>query len=292
MAQDPRALLRQAETQVSKASGGFSFFGGREERWEQAAELYTNAANAFRMQNNPVEGGQAFEKAAEIQTSNLNSPDDAAQTYTNAFNVYRTIQPLDAVRVMDIAITTWTTKGNFRRAATHKEKVAELYELEINDLKKAIDNYKLAAQWYENDGAAALANKLYLKIADLSATEGDYYESIRLYEQVAKGSIQNNLLKWSVKEYYLKSGLCLLAVGDMVATRRSFQNYCDNDPTFASTREFQLLSDLADAVEAGDTEAFEGKLFAFDQMSRLDKWKTNILIKVKNSIQEQGEDFS
>jgi alpha-soluble NSF attachment protein len=99
-------------------------------------------------------------------------------------------------------------------------------------------------------------------------------------------------MKWSVKDYLLKSGLCLLAVGDMVATNRAFENYRDLDPTFSSTREHQLLIDLSEAVEAGDQEVFADKLFQYDQMSKLDKWKTTILLRIKNAIEEKGEDFS
>lgn len=36
----------------------------------------------------------------------------------------------------------------FRRAASHKEKLAEVYETEIGDPKKAIESYELAASWY------------------------------------------------------------------------------------------------------------------------------------------------
>lgn len=50
MAQDPRLLLQKADKQAQSATGGFSFFGGRTEKWEQAADLYTQAANAFRLQ--------------------------------------------------------------------------------------------------------------------------------------------------------------------------------------------------------------------------------------------------
>ena len=77
MAQDPRALLQkvgspiatlhdlsssltytatqltvtsQADKALQGASGGFSLFGGRTEKYENAADLYTQAANAFRMQ--------------------------------------------------------------------------------------------------------------------------------------------------------------------------------------------------------------------------------------------------
>jgi len=50
MAGDPRALLRQAEQSLQKASGGFSFFGGRQDKYEAAADQFIAAANAFRMQ--------------------------------------------------------------------------------------------------------------------------------------------------------------------------------------------------------------------------------------------------
>jgi alpha-soluble NSF attachment protein len=40
----------QAQKALSGASGGFSFFGGREEKYQNAADLFTQAANAFKMQ--------------------------------------------------------------------------------------------------------------------------------------------------------------------------------------------------------------------------------------------------
>jgi alpha-soluble NSF attachment protein len=104
--------------------------------------------------------------------------------------------------------------------------------------------------------------------------------------------VQNNLMKWSVKDYFLKSGICLLAIGDPVGFNRAMEKYRDQDTSFASTREHQLLIDLAEAVAGGDQEAYEGKLFQYDQLSKLDKWKTTILLRIKATIEEQGEDFS
>ncbi|CZR52788.1 vesicular-fusion protein SEC17 [Phialocephala subalpina] len=292
MAQDPRALMQKADKAAAGAGGGFSLFGGRGEKWENAADLYTQTANAFRMQNQNKEAGQAFEKAANIQTSKLNEPDDAANTLVEAFKVYKKTDPLDAARCLDVAINHYTSKGNFRRAATHKQNLAEIYELEIGDPKKAIESYELAANWFENDNAEALANKLHLKVAELAAMQEDYYKAIELFEKVASTAVSNNLMKWSVKDYFLKAGLCHLAVGDQVATNRALEKYRDMDPTFPSQREHQLLVDLYEAVEAGDQEMFADKLFQYDQMSKLDKWKTVILLKIKNSIEEKGEDFS
>jgi len=292
MTQDPRALLQKAEKAVQSAGSGFSLFGGKTEKYENAVELYTQAANAFRMQKAGKDAGQALERAAAIQSQKLNEPDDAANTLTEAYKSYRKDEPEEAARCLDQAIAHYTLKGNFRRAATHKQNLAEMYEVELGDQKKAMDAYETAAGWYENDNAEQLANKLYLKLADVSALEGDYLKATSNYERIAKSAINNNLMKWSVKEYLLKAGICHLANGDMVATKRALESYQDLDPSFTQTREFQLLSDVTEAVEEGDQEKFADKLFQFDQMSKLDKWKTTLLLRVKESIESQEEDFA
>jgi alpha-soluble NSF attachment protein len=46
-------------------------------------------------------------------------------------------------------------KGSLRRAASHAEKLGELYEIEIGDQKKALQTYEIAAGWFESDNADA-----------------------------------------------------------------------------------------------------------------------------------------
>lgn len=215
-----------------------------------------------------------------------------ANTLSEAFKVYRKDSPQDAARVLQQAIQHYTSSGNFRRAATHQQNLAEIYEVELQDQKSALQAYDLAAQWFESDNAEALANKLYLKVADLAALEGDYQTAIQKYESVAKSSINNNLMKWSVKEYFLKAGICHLAAADTVATKRALEQYTELDNTFAGTRENMLLNDLVVSVEQGDQEGFAEKLAQFDQMSKLDKWKITLLLRVKNNIEKEEEDFS
>ena len=159
-------------------------------------------------------------------------------------------------------------------------------------LTKEQGAYNTAAEWYESDNAEALANKLFLKVADLAALEGDYQTAIAKFEAVARSSLNNNLMKWSVKDYFLKAGICHLASQDLVATTRSLDMYRELDPSFAGTRENMLLTDLVAAVQEGDQEAFADKLFQYDQLSKLDKWKTTLLLRVKGAIEKDEEDFS
>ena len=147
---------------------------------------------------------------------------------------------------------------------------------------------------YPNTATNRLANKNWLKVADLSAitAKHDYYKSIEIFEKVAQGSISSNLMRYSVKEYLLKAGLCHLATGDLISAQRALEKYRDMDPSFAATREHQLLVDLTEAIEAGDADKFSEKLFQYDQMSKLDNWKTTILLQVKSKIEEADNEFS
>ncbi|KAM3483384.1 hypothetical protein MY8738_003212 [Beauveria namnaoensis] len=315
MAQDPRALLQKADKTLQGAGSGFSFFGGREDKYQNAADLYVQAANAFKMQKQgqhrpiwfarPValkltvtpayidlEAGKAFEKAAEVFTKNLNEPDDAANSLIDAFKAYRKTDAQSAVRCVKVAIQRYCAKGNFRRAAGQQEALAEVYEQELGDTKSALEALESAASWYEGDNANALANKLWIKVADMAAFEGDYYKAIENYEKVAAVSIDNNLMKYSVKDYFLKAGICHLASGDMVATHRALDKYREMDPSFATQREHMLLVDLCEAIEEKNKDQFTDKLYQYDQMSKLDKWKTGMLVKVKNTIEEADDEFA
>ena len=112
------------------------------------------------MQKQSKEAGLAFERAATIQTKNLNEPDDAANTLQEAYKVYRKSDPQDAARCLQQAISHYTSKGNFRRAATQQQNLAELYEVEVGDMKAAVDAYDTAAGWFESDHAEAYVEHL------------------------------------------------------------------------------------------------------------------------------------
>lgn len=116
---------------------------------------HTPALCASQTNKIDVDAGQAFEQAAQIQTKNLNEPDDAANTLTDAFKAYRKDDPRAAIRCLNVSVERYCQKGNFRRAAGHKESMGEMYEQELGDPKAALEAYEAAASWYEGDNANA-----------------------------------------------------------------------------------------------------------------------------------------
>ena len=77
-----RALLVQAQ----KKEQGWGFWNP--DKWEQAAELYVQAANAFKVAKAWKESGDAFSMAAEAYVK-ANSNYDAAQKYIEAGQSYK-----------------------------------------------------------------------------------------------------------------------------------------------------------------------------------------------------------
>lgn len=59
------------------------------------------------------------------------------------------------MRCLNISVDRYCAKGNFRRAASHKESMGEVYETQLGDSKSAIECYEAAARWYEGDNANA-----------------------------------------------------------------------------------------------------------------------------------------
>ena len=47
------------------------------------------------------------------------------------------------------------------------------------------------------------------------------------------------------------------------------------------------IQSIMEAVENGDLELFTNQVADFDKMTRLDSWKTTLLLRIKKEIQEE-----
>jgi len=170
-------------------------------------------------------------------------------------------------------------------AAKHQKEIAELFEAD-GDLQNAVEAYKLAADYYEGDNQASHANNCLLKVALFAAQLEQYQHAIDIYIQISNTALDNNLLKWSVKDYFFRAGLCSLCLGDIISTKRLLEKFQGMDHTFGGSRECKLLTELADAFEESDVEKYTAAITEFDSISKLEPWKTTLLLRVKNKIKD------
>jgi hypothetical protein len=57
-------------------------------------------------------------------------------------------------------------------------------------------------------------------------------------------------------------------------------------PPCAGSRECKLLEDVCQAFKDGNNDAFTDAVFNYDQISKLDPWRTSILLRIKSQIQK------
>ncbi|KAL5088317.1 hypothetical protein Trisim1_012467 [Trichoderma cf. simile WF8] len=86
---NPEALIQQAEKLAAKGKSGWSFFGGSEERYEQAATCYRQAAQAYEIKGHFLDAAATYIKAADIQANHLSDDFEAPDNYVHASDAYR-----------------------------------------------------------------------------------------------------------------------------------------------------------------------------------------------------------
>ncbi|KAF5390182.1 hypothetical protein D9757_002982 [Collybiopsis confluens] len=278
-----QVLLEKADKKAASSSGWFS---SSSTKFEEAGDLYQQAANSFKLEKLFKEAGDCFSREAECR-ENSKETNEAANAWWNAAKAYKRGYPNLAIQSLTQTIVHLTKSGRFRQAADREKEIGQIYLQESQDIRKACESYERAGDWYAQEDAAATANACYKDAADLHAEIDEFPQAIARYEQVADHSLTSALTKYSVKEYWLRASLCALAMGDPVLARRNMQKYKTQDATFASTREAKFVDVLIDAVQAGDVEGFTGALVDFDSVSKLDNWKTSILLKIKRGIQDE-----
>ncbi|KAI6129195.1 soluble NSF attachment protein [Pisolithus croceorrhizus] len=278
-----QTLLEKADKKANSSTGWFS---STSTKFEEAGDLYQQAANTFKLEKQFREAGDAYAREAECREK-CKEINEAANAWWNAAKAYKRGHPDLAVQALGQTVTHLTSSGRFRQAADREKEIAQIYQHELHDLRRACDSYERAADWYAQEDATATANACYKDAADLHAELEEYPQAIQRYEQVADQSLTSALTKYSVKEYWLRACLCALAMKDSITAKRNIQKYMAQDPTFASTRECKFVNALIDAIQDEDQQAFTGCVVEYDQVTKLDNWKTPILLKIKRTIESE-----
>ncbi|UYV82273.1 NAPA, partial [Cordylochernes scorpioides] len=218
---------------------------------------------------------------ADAFAADSNMSTDAAPPYPWSGTLAEVYQ-LEAVSCLLKAIEIYTDMGRFTVAAKHHMTIAEIYENEIADIEKAITHYEQAADFFPRP------TKCLLNVAKYSAQLEQYEKAIGLYEQVASAALASPLMKYSAKEYFFCASLCHLCV-DSLNAQIAIKKYEEQCPSFGDSRECKLVKKLMEKLEEQDIDGFTEVVKEYDSISRLDSWYTNILLRIKKTMQENPD---
>ncbi|CAK7343674.1 unnamed protein product [Dovyalis caffra] len=269
----------ELEKKADKKINGWGLLGSK---YEDAADLLTQSANQFKLAKSWDRAGSVFMKLSNCHLK-LDSRHEAASAYIDAANCFKKTSTKGAMSCYLQAVDIYVDMGRYSMAAKYCKEIAQLYELEQNN-EKAILYFEKAADYFEFQESSTLANSCKLKVAEISAQFEQYQKAIQIYEEIARQSLKNNLLKYGARGHLLNAGICQLCRGDVVAVTNALERYEDLDPTFSRTREYKFLSDLATAIDEEDVAKFTSIVKEFDSITKLDSWKATLLLKVKNAL--------
>ncbi|KAJ8709018.1 hypothetical protein PYW07_008844 [Mythimna separata] len=280
-------LMAEAEKKLSSSKSFFGSLFGGSSKVEEAVDCYLRAANLFKMAKKWAQAGAAFCAAANLHLK-AGVRHDAATNFVDASNCYKKCDPNEAVSCLLKAIEIYTDMGRFTVAAKQHQNIAELYETECVDLSRAMQHYEQAADYFRGEESTSSANKCMLKLAQYAAQLEHYDKAIQIYEQIAKSSLDNSLLKYSAKEYMFRAALCHLCV-DILNAQHAVEKYCGLYPAFADTRECKLIKELIEHLEEQNVDAFTEAVKNYDSISRLDQWYTTMLVRIKKQINDNPD---
>ncbi|CAD8089600.1 unnamed protein product [Paramecium sonneborni] len=275
-----------------KGSAFGNIFGSKGERAEKALELYKSAATQYKL-------GKKWEKASEayqrcITCDQTLKSGETGDFYVESAKAISNVNKAESIQFYEKAIEHYASENRLDNASRYKKEIAQIYESEF-EFHLAVKAYQEAADFFQADGKRTSEyNQMRLKVAELSTlnASGDLIAAIKIFEDIGDKYMENKLTAPSAKELYFKSCLLYLCNNDSVGCGIALERYLDKDPSFASARQYKFVVNLIKAVDNNNVQMFSDECFEFNKIIPLDKWKLNVLNKIKESMQplQQVED--
>lgn len=296
-----RAQRNKGENFINEANAKLAkktwFASSTEQKFEEAAELFEKAANAYKVGSLFSEAGDAYQRAAKLHQTELKNTGEASKCLSNAGSCYKkSSSPQDAVEAFRSAVSLLCDAGRLSQAAKLSREIGDIFESEIggensDNVHLAIESYEQAAELFGMEEQKSQASQCLVKIAELLSAALDppeLHRASQIYDKLGTQCLDSSLLKYNAKGYYLQSIFCHLANGDAIASAQALQKFGNLDFTLVDSREGKFCARLIDCVENFDSDDFATACYEYDRISKLNPWQTSMLVKVKRSIEDEA----
>jgi alpha-soluble NSF attachment protein len=250
---------------------------------DQANEYFNQAGVQFVLAKKWIKAIDAYIRVAECSRKLKNMHEVATSYVLVATYFHKCNNIKEEIDYLRISIDIFSDLGKFMIAARYQLLIAELYDTD-NDMDNALTNYRLAADLFVVSNANSIERKCKLKIAELLVGFKQYEEPIKIYEDIAIIYIDSSSLRYDTKKYLLRAGLCHLVTNNFIIVKKTINKYIELDVTFDSTREYQLLLLIIDAIEEEDLDKYKKTIIDYDKRCILDGFSINILLTIKNKF--------
>lgn len=281
-------IMRSADNKFNKKSF-LDIFSDKNQKYEEAADIYERAASQYKMEKKFKEAGMAHKKQAEC-FKKINSDYDTCNALKNAVNYFKkdSMSINDVHSCLEECAATYISCGKFGDAAKCYKEFAEFSE-KNNDYITAVEYYEKAIDNFEKDDKQNQSTINECK--KQMALYIPYDRAAILYEELAKISVDVRILSFNVANYLLRAGLCRICMGDMIGAEKAIDGYINIDATFDETKkDCKFLKDIMNSVNNRDMDDFKSVISKYDSTNRFDNWMIQALTKIKEMITDTEND--
>jgi alpha-soluble NSF attachment protein len=273
---------------AEKKLTSFSLFN-KNGKYTDAADLFTKAGNCYKSTRDWAKAGEAYSRAADCQL-HVNALTDAAQSATDSGKMFAKSpdSAQKAIEAFRLAVRVYRENSKPTQAARLLVDSAKLFQ-ESGDLDSAIEAYQDAAQLYDDENQPLQAVNQIVIIADIKASQQKWLEAARAYRDVAERRMRDRLTQMAAGEFFTKAALCQMAADDAVGAENMVREFITTNPGWERSREHAMLVDVLKAIDERNPEAFATAVAEYDQIKRLDRWMTDVLLVVKGLLEGQEE---
>eukprot|EP00486_Rosalina_sp_Unknown_P012644 CAMPEP_0201592356 /NCGR_PEP_ID=MMETSP0190_2-20130828/190276_1 /ASSEMBLY_ACC=CAM_ASM_000263 /TAXON_ID=37353 /ORGANISM="Rosalina sp." /LENGTH=350 /DNA_ID=CAMNT_0048051093 /DNA_START=45 /DNA_END=1097 /DNA_ORIENTATION=- len=282
---------------ADKKAQKFDWFGiSKQQNQEDAAEMYAKAAAQYKIIKEYGKAGLCYSKSAQCNMAAQNDI-EAKASWREAGKCYRHVDFQKAIDAYKNAIQLNLDADRFGQAARLQEEIGDMLA-EDDHLDEAIEAYEQSADYYEAENDTGNKNKRLLKVAHMCGKAKKWEKAIKIFENTAKASADNNLLRWKVKEYIFKAmllNICMLAEDDIVkkknikwpqAGKTINERYCDISDIYASSRECKLIIQLLDCLPT-EIQEFKDAIASYDRICKLETWNFELVYFIEKYMEDK-----
>lgn len=271
-------LLKEGQKKL-KSKNIFGSLFGYYNKYEDAIESFTKAANLYKMHKKYESAKECFELMINCYT-NLNDQYNICETY---INIYECLKHYDTNKSIDCIKTII----NLYFDQCNSQKICKWYNIlgDINDKEGNIDEAMNAyGQMIEYDDGSQVGVSVKLKLANYLAETKQYDKAIDAYQKLIKIYENMPLLKYSIQSMCSNIIILHLCLDDVVNSKRILEKFKNTFIYLEKCKDFLFIEELINFYEQYNVESFVNCVREYDTLYTLDTLKLNLLLEIKKNI--------
>ena len=105
----------------------------------------------------------------------------------------------------------------------------------------------------------------------------NYTDAAGIFSRLANSCSSENVLRFKANSYLINALICILAQNDIVAAKKSMENFCATNYLFATSSEYKFVEEVINAIENTDVQHYKNIISEYDHIHKLTDWQIHIL---------------